>query len=86
METNNYWAVPSSAAVSSHPPPPTHSLLKRKLAPEPPKFPGAEEEAGIGSTLGTAPRSVSLLRPHPVNQPLIILTGCPRVSLLAKQL
>lgn len=52
---NNYRAVPSSVAsvISCS----TPTLLKRKLASEPPKFPHAEEEAGLGQSLGTVPRS-----------------------------
>lgn len=52
---------PALQPVSPHPPPPTHYttvLPERKLAPAPPRFPCAEEEAGTGRTPGTAPRSV----------------------------
>lgn len=54
-ETNNYRAVPcpgvpviSSSIVTHY----TPLLLKRKLIPEPPRFPCAEEEAGSDRAQG----------------------------------
>lgn len=86
-ETNNYRAVPcplrtSHLILRPHPLHPV--LLKRKLSPEPPRFPCAEEEAGSGRARGLPQgQTLSSVPPHPprpVNQSLVILTGFPRVS------